>query len=38
MNPYNILDSFRMPPFRAPFREDQIRSGAKAGIVSKMVE
>ena len=38
MNPHNILDSFKIPLFRASFREDQIRSGAKVGIVSKMVE
>ena len=34
MNPHNILHSFKIPPFR----EDQIRSEAKIGIVLKMVE
>ena len=38
MNPHNILDSFKIPPFRAPFRAVQIRSGDKVGRVSKMVE
>ena len=34
MNPHNILDSFRIPQFR----EDQMKSGAKVGIVLKMVK
>ena len=38
MNPHNILDSFKIPPFRAPFKAVQIRSGDTVGRVSKMVE